>query len=72
MTEEESYSQIKKFAGPGSGPRFKNFGTGAESESEKVTPATSDTHNITLCMREVGNFESQKFHFTRAHHACRD
>jgi len=24
------------------GPGFKNFGKGAESESEKVTPATSD------------------------------
>ena len=36
-TEQESDSQIWKLAGPG----FKNFGTGAESESEKVTPATS-------------------------------
>ena len=28
----------------GSGPGFKKFGTGAESESEKVTPANSGTH----------------------------
>jgi len=35
--EQESDSQIWKNSGPG----FKNFGTGAESESENVTPATS-------------------------------
>jgi len=32
---------IWKISGPGSGPEIKSFGTGAESESEKVTPATS-------------------------------
>ena len=36
-SEQESDSQIWKIAGPG----FKNFGTGEESKSEKVTPATS-------------------------------
>jgi len=36
-SEQESDSQIWKTVGPG----FKNFGTGAESESEKVTPTTS-------------------------------
>jgi len=35
---QESDSQIWKIAGPW----FQNFGTGAELESEKVTPATSD------------------------------
>ena len=34
--------QLKKIAGPECGPGFKNFGTGAKSESEKVTPAASD------------------------------
>ena len=34
-------SRILKFAKT-AGPRFKNFGTGAESESEKVTAATFD------------------------------
>jgi len=33
--------QIWKISGPGLGYGIKNFGTGAESESEKVTPATS-------------------------------
>jgi len=33
---QESDSQIWKISVPG----FKNFGTGAESESEYVTPAT--------------------------------
>ena len=37
-SEQESDSQIWKIAGPG----LKNFGTGTESESEKVTLATSD------------------------------
>ena len=36
-SEQESDSQIWKISGTG----FKNFETGAESESEKVTPATS-------------------------------
>ena len=35
--EQESDSQMQKFFGPG----FKNFGTGAKSESENVTTATS-------------------------------
>jgi len=39
-SEQESDSQISKIAGPGCGPGLKNFVTGAESESEKVTPAT--------------------------------
>jgi len=39
IVEQDSDSQIWKIAGPGSG--FKNFGTGLESKSEKVTPATS-------------------------------
>jgi len=38
-TEQESDSQIWRITGPGSGPGFKNFGTG--TESEKVTLATS-------------------------------
>jgi len=33
-----------KNSGPGSGPGFKNFGTRAYSESEKVTPATSGVY----------------------------
>ena len=37
--EQESDSQIWKKFGPGSA--FTNVGTGAESESENVTPATS-------------------------------
>jgi len=44
-SEQESDSNIGKIAGSGSGPGFKNFGTGAESESEKVTPATSDRYH---------------------------
>jgi len=32
------------------GPGFKNFGTGAESESEKVTPATSVFLSIAVKM----------------------
>jgi len=43
-SEQESDHQIWKIAGPGSGPGFKNVGTGAESKSEKVTPATSRWH----------------------------
>ena len=41
-SEQESDSQIWKIGGPG----FKHFRTGAHSESEKVTPATSvgDSH----------------------------
>jgi len=38
-SEQESGSQIRKFFVPGSG--FKNFGTGAVSEFENVTTATS-------------------------------
>ena len=38
-SEQESDFQNWKISGPRSG--FKNFGTGAESESEKVTTATS-------------------------------
>ena len=40
-SEQVSDSQIWRIAGPGSGRGFQNFRTGAESESEKVTPATS-------------------------------
>jgi len=40
VSEQESDSQIKTIAGPG--PGFKDFGTGAQSESVKVTRVTSD------------------------------
>jgi len=40
---ESEHSLILKFEKPpGLGLGLKNFGTGAESESEKVTPATFD------------------------------
>jgi len=44
-SEQESHSKIWISARAGSG--FKNFGTGVESESEKVTPATSEPQMIT-------------------------
>ena len=44
-SEQHSDSQIWRIAGPG----FKNFGTVAESESEKVTPATSDSQIWLYC-----------------------
>ena len=55
--EQESDSQIWQNFGPGSW--FKIFATGAESESENVTPATSDghrscTHLIRLKHYDVG------------------
>ena len=34
--------------------RFENFGIGAESESEKVTPATSGVHHRWPWMRSAG------------------
>ena len=40
LDRREPDSQIKKISTSG----FKNFGTGAESESEKMTPATSGSH----------------------------
>jgi len=43
-SQQESDSQIWRIAGPG----FKNFATVAESESEKVTPATSAAEMITI------------------------
>jgi len=42
--------QIKKIAGPG----LKNFGTGAVSESEKVTPVTSNGH-VSFRRIEISN-----------------
>jgi len=49
-SKQESDSQIWRTAGPG----FKNLGTGAESESEKVTPATSALN----LLRKIGGSES--------------
>jgi len=41
------FGRILRFSfRPGSGPGAKNLGTGAESESEKATPATSDSNSI--------------------------
>jgi len=34
------------------GPGFKNFGTGAESESEKVSPATSGAGKLLVAFWE--------------------
>ena len=36
--EQEPNLKIWKCFGPGSGSTFKNFGSGADSESENVTP----------------------------------
>ena len=45
-SEQESDSQMRKISGSGFGPGFKNFGTGAESESEKWTPTSSGTNHV--------------------------
>jgi len=45
--KRESDSLIFKMTG--ARPGFKNFGTEAESESEKVTPATSGLSSLSRC-----------------------
>ena len=56
-------SQIWNIAGSGSGPGpgFKNFETGAESESEKVTPATSGSPSDcqVILQKQASKFEKQ-------------
>jgi len=68
-SEQESDSRIWRIAKSGSGPGFKNFGTAAESESAKVTPATSAVHMhretfyISNIMRKL-LFRAKDFAFT--------
>ena len=54
-SEQESNSQIWKISGPGSG--FKNFGTGAEWESEKESPAISDIGRFSCCFHPTARLK---------------